>query len=64
MRAYLIDGGGKKKYVGTQAEVSTFKKKLLAEGLTRKDITVEEVDIPDDKQGKLDFINNILNSEK
>ena len=65
MRAYLVDGEGRKKYCGTQAEVAATKKELLASGLRRKDIIISEVDIPDDKQGKLDFINGLLNpSEK
>lgn len=63
MRAYLVEGDGKKKYCGTQAEVTATKKELLASGLKRKDVTVSEVDIPDDKQGKLDFINGLLNPE-
>lgn len=63
MRAYLVEGNGKKKYCGTQAEVTAIKKELMGEGLKRKDISVSEIDIPDDKQGKLDFINSILNPE-
>lgn len=61
MRCYLIDGAGVKKYCGTQAEVAAQKKELMGKGLKRKDIVISEVDIPDDKQGKLDFINGLLN---
>lgn len=64
MRAYLVEGGGKKKYLGTMAQVTATKKELMAEGLKRKDISVSDVEIPDDKQGKLDFINSVLNPEK
>lgn len=61
MRCYYITGEGQlPKYVGTQAEVSATKKAFMAEGLKRKDIAVSEVDVPDDKQGKLDFLNKIV----
>lgn len=63
MRAYLVEGAGKKKYLGTMAQVTATKKELMAAGLKRKDISVSDVDIPDDKQGKLDFINSVLNPE-
>lgn len=60
MRAYLVKGADTKKYCGTQAQVSATKKELMASGLKRKDINVNDVEIPDDKQGKLDFINSLL----
>ncbi len=63
MRAYLVIGGNTKKFCGTQAQVSETKKELMASGLKRKDISVSDADIPDDKQGKLDFINSLLKKE-
>lgn len=60
MRCYLVKGADKRKYCGTQAQASEFKKELKEFGLKRSDITVTEVDIPDDKQGKLDFINSLI----
>lgn len=64
MRAYLVEitapGNNFKKYVGTQADVVATKKTVMSEGFRRKDIKVTEVDIPDDKQGKLDFINKLI----
>lgn len=61
MRAYLVTGVGQlPRYVGTQAQVSERKKDLMAAGLKRKEVNVSEVDIPDDKQGKLDFINQVI----
>jgi hypothetical protein len=65
MRAYLVKttDGENKKFCGTQAQVSEYKKELMAGGAKRKDISVSDVEIPDDKQGKLDFINSVVNRE-
>ena len=64
MRCYLITGPDNfKRFCDTQAEVSATKKELLAGEAKRKDIAVSEVEVPDDKQGKLDFLNKLLSGE-
>lgn len=67
MRAYLVTSNfhvpTARYYAGTQADVTAKKKAWLAEGAKRKDLAVTEVDIPDDKQGKLDFINELMTTK-
>lgn len=64
MRCYLVSGPDSfKRFCGTMAEVSATKKELMAAEAKRKDIKTEEVEMPDDKQGKLDFLNKVLNGE-
>lgn len=61
MRCYLVTGPDNfKKFCGTQADVGTTKKELMAAEAKRKDIKISEVDVPDDKAGKIGFLNKIL----
>lgn len=68
MRCYLVDNahdGAKvvKTFCGTQADVSALKKAAMAAGAKRKDLTISEVDVPDDKAGKIAYLNKCLNGE-
>lgn len=62
MRLYRItaknDARNQTHWVGSQAEASAHRKQLTAEGFKRAEITTEELDVPTDKKGLLDFLNN------
>lgn len=64
MRTYLVTSNfhtpPKKQLCGTTADVSALKKALMTEGAKRKDIQVAEIEVPDDKAGKIEFINKAL----
>ena len=58
MRCYLVQAAGHKRYAATQAEARAGRLELMAKaGVPKKDVTIVETTIPDDKAGKLDFIN-------
>ena len=59
MRAYVVKNtvSGAKRFAGTQAEVRETK----AEMGDKKDLSVEEVDVPMAKAELLNFINGLLN---
>jgi hypothetical protein len=64
MRCYLVTGPDNfKTFCGTAADVRAVKKDLMAGEAKRKDIQVSEVEMPDDKAGKLAFLNKVLNGE-
>lgn len=70
MRAYEVkceidDGEGDtqtaKQFAGTQAQVREIRQTFVNDyGVKKKDVEVEEVDIPTGKQDLLDFINGLL----
>ena len=60
MRAYLVQGGNRKRIAGTNALAREAREELMELGsLKKKDVTITDIVIPDDKQGKLDFINKL-----
>ena len=60
MRCYRIEGGGRKRYAGTNAHARATRDELvIAGGLKKKDVSINDAEIPDDKQGKLAFINTL-----
>jgi hypothetical protein len=67
MRCYLVTSSfhipTTKVFCGTQAEVAAQKKAWLDEGAKRKDVSVSEVDVPDDKAGKIEYLNKCLKGE-
>jgi hypothetical protein len=62
VRAYLVStAGGLRKYAGTQAEVAATKRAWLEDGtLKRKEISVQEVEVPTAKAELIAFINGLL----
>lgn len=64
MRLYKItattDDGPSTKYVGSQSDAATHRKELLEKGATRKGTETFEVDVPTDKAGLMDFLNNLV----
>lgn len=44
-------------WVGTQADAAKARKKLADDGFKRAEITTDEVDVPTDKTGLLDWLN-------
>lgn len=60
MRCYLIQGGGRKRYAGTQADARAMRDEIVAQTTAKKkDVEISEAEIPDDKSGKLGFINEL-----
>lgn len=60
MRAYLVQAKGRKRYAGTQADARTTRDDFVEElGVKKKEVDIEEVDIPYDKGGMLQFINEL-----
>lgn len=60
MRCYLIEGGGRKRYAGTNADARSTRDDIMEEtGVKKKDVTISDADVPDDKAGKLQFINEL-----
>lgn len=63
MKLYRItadDGDAKHvvtEYVGTQAEGVAQRKKLKEDGFAQKHITTEDVEVPTDKAGLIDWLN-------
>lgn len=61
MKLYKItaDDGDKtvSKYVGTQADSVAQRKKLKEDGFAQKHITSDDVEVPTDKAGLIDWLN-------
>lgn len=58
MRLYKIVGPDKTVWVGTKSDVVAVRKNMMAgDNVKRKDIVVDEVDVPTDKVGLLTFLN-------
>lgn len=45
------------KWVGTQADAASARKTWVTAGAKRDEIVTDEVDVPTDKQGLLEFLN-------
>lgn len=48
---------------GSQAEAASARKEMLARGATRKDLKTYEVDVPTNKEGLLQFLNDFGNGD-
>ena len=60
MRCYLIQAPGAKRYAGTQADARTKREELMAlTNSKKKDVSIEEAEIPAGKSEQLDFINEL-----
>lgn len=60
MRCYLVEGGGRKRYAGTAADAKQTRDDIMEEtGVKKKETTISEAEVPDDKPGKLHFINEL-----
>jgi hypothetical protein len=60
MRCYLIQSARMKRYAGTNADATTTRNMIVEEtGTRKKDVTIEQVDIPTAKSELLGFINGL-----
>lgn len=50
--------GPRPHWVGSQAEASKYRASLTSSGVKRADITTDEIDVPTDKRGLLEWLNN------
>lgn len=57
MNLYKLTWGDNRKFVGSQAEVSKTKAELTANGITRKEISVTEVEVPTSKPMLMAWLN-------
>lgn len=58
MRCYVINSATKKAYRGSEKDARQLKAEwLLTQGLKRKDVSVEPVDIPTTKEDLLAWLN-------
>lgn len=68
MRAYLVKDNVQvnsiRKFAGTQAGVREIKAEMIEAGAPKKGITVEEIDVPMDKAGLLEFLNELVNPKE
>lgn len=44
-------------WAGSQAEAAAARKLLVDQGAKRKDLVTEEIEVPTNKQGLIDFLN-------
>lgn len=59
MRLYKVSAPDQKsKFLGSQAECVTQRKVLLDAGVKRKDMTETTVDVPTDKAGLIQWLND------
>lgn len=60
MRCYLVTGPGAKRYASTNADATTTRNTIVEEtGVKKKDVTIEQTDIPVTKAELLEFINGL-----
>jgi len=60
MRCYLVQGGGRKRYASTNADATETRNDIVeATGVKKKEVTIEQVDIPVAKADLLEFINEL-----
>ncbi len=58
MRCYLVTGPGAKRYAATNADARTTRNALVEQlGCKKKDVKIEQTDIPVAKADLLEFIN-------
>lgn len=60
MRCYLVKGPGAKRYAATNADARTKRDELVEQlGCKKKDVEIEQTDVPVAKAELLDFINEL-----
>lgn len=64
MRCYLVstesNGNKSKRYAGTNADAKTTRDDFVARlAVKKKDVDIEQVEVPADKNGLLEFINGL-----
>lgn len=60
MRCYLVQGGGRKRYAGTQASSKEARDEIVTEtDIKKSEVEIEETEIPMDKPSLLEFINDL-----
>ena len=60
MRCYLVTGPGAKRYAATNADARSTRDELVEQlGCKKKDVEIEQVDVPTAKAELLDFINGL-----
>jgi hypothetical protein len=60
MRCYLVTGPGAKRYGSTQADAHAKRDALVDKlGCKKKDVEIEEVEVPVSKADLLEFINGL-----
>lgn len=50
-------------WAGSQAGAASARKEMLARGATRKDTKTYEVDVPTNKEGLMQFLNDLGNND-
>lgn len=60
MRCYLVTGPGAKRYAATNADARTTREELVEQlGCKKKDVEIEQTDIPVAKADLLEFVNGL-----
>lgn len=63
MRLYRVTGPlagvDTDRFVGTQEEAAARRKALVEAGARRAELTTEEVEVPTDKKGLIEFLNSL-----
>lgn len=60
MRCYLVQGGGRLRYASTNADATAIRNTIVEEtGARKKDVIIEQTDIPMAKAELLEFINGL-----
>jgi hypothetical protein len=60
MRCYLVTGPGAKRYAATNADARSTRDELVEQlGCKKKDVEIEQVDVPTAKAELLGFINGL-----
>lgn len=60
MRCYLVTGPGAKRYAATNADARSTRDELVEQlGCKKKDVEIEQVDVPTAKAELLGFINEL-----
>lgn len=60
MRCYLVTGPGAKRYASTNADARATRDQLVEQlGCKKKDVEIEQTDVPTAKAELLEFINDL-----
>lgn len=62
MKLYRISGNSDKQRViwaGSQSDAAKARKELIADGFKRAELLTEDIDVPTNKEGLLDFLNGL-----
>lgn len=60
MRCYLVTGPGVKRYASTNADARATRDELVEQlGCRKKDVDIEQVDVPTAKAELLEFVNGL-----